>query len=163
MAVSPLPMVSLPRDDFAIIIKSPVRLLMRKSKPLTAETLAELGADRLGALLLDADDHDAALARGLRIAVAARDDADPAGAAIDAEIKRLKRGTSPIDYKRMPAFAGDLSALCTAMEGPLADADPVMALARMFSFIDLALALIERSDDSEGISATPSGAACEIP
>ena len=48
----------------------------------------------------------------------------------------------------MPAFAGGLSALCAAIEGPLADADPVMALARMFSFIDLAPALIERSDDS---------------
>ena len=48
---------------------------MRKSKPLTAEALAELGADRLAALLLDAAEHDAALARSLRIAVAARDGA----------------------------------------------------------------------------------------
>jgi len=111
---------------------------MRKSKPLTAETLAELGADRLGALLLDAGEHDAALARGLRSLAAAQDGADSAAAAIDAEIKRLKRGTNPIDYKRMPAFACDLLALCNAIERPLADADPVMALERMFDFIDLA-------------------------
>ena len=50
----------------------------------------------------------------------------------------------------MPAFARDLSALCAAIEGPLADADPGMALERMLDFIDLAPALIERSGDSDG-------------
>ena len=33
---------------------------------------------------------------------------------------------------------------------PLADSDQVMALKRMFDFIDLAPALIERSGDSDG-------------
>ena len=94
---------------------------MRKSKPLTADALAELVADRLASLLLDA-----AVARRLRNAVAARGGADLAAAVIDAEIRRLKRGTSLVDYKRMPAFARDLSALCAAIEGPLADADPGM-------------------------------------
>ena len=49
---------------------------MRKSKPLTADALAELGAARLAALLLDSAEHDAAVARTLRIAVAARGGAD---------------------------------------------------------------------------------------
>jgi hypothetical protein len=44
---------------------------VRKSKPLTADALAELVADRLASLLLDAAEHDAAVARRLRIAVAA--------------------------------------------------------------------------------------------
>jgi hypothetical protein len=54
---------------------------MRKSKPLTADALAELGADS-------------------------------AAGAIDPEIKRLKRGTSLVDYRRMPAFARDLARRC---------------------------------------------------
>jgi hypothetical protein len=66
---------------------------MRKSNPLTAEALAELGADRLAAVLLVVAEHDVALARSLRIAVAARDGADSAAAASDAEIRRLKGGT----------------------------------------------------------------------
>jgi uncharacterized membrane protein len=103
-----------------------IRLPVRKSKPLTADALAELVADRLASLLLDAAEHDAAVARRLRIAVAARGGADSAAGVIDAEIRRLKRGTSLVDYKRMPAFARDLSALCAAIEGPLADADPGM-------------------------------------
>jgi hypothetical protein len=129
---------------------------MRKSKPLTANALAEPGADRLAAMLLYAAEHDAAVARTLRIAVAARGGADSAAAAIDAEIRRLKRGTSLVDYGRMPAFARDLSALCAAIEGPLADADPGMALERMFDFHRSAPALIERSDDSDGYIGTSS-------
>ena len=93
--------------------------------------------------------------------MAARDGADSAAAVIDAEIKRLKRGTSPIDYKRMSAFARDLSALCAAIEGPLADANPAMALERTLDFIDLAPALIERSDDSDGHIGDTSRSACE--
>jgi hypothetical protein len=109
--------------DFAIITSSTLEP-MRKSKPLTADALAELGADRLASLLLDAAEHDATVARRLRIAVAARGGADSAAAATDAEIRRLKRGTIPVDYKRMPALARDLSALGAAIEGLLADADP---------------------------------------
>ena len=123
---------------------------MSKSKPLTAEALARLGAERLAALLLDAAEHDASLAGTLRIAVANSESAASAALEIDAEIKRLKRGKGFIERDATRAFAHDLSALCTAIEGPLADADPVMALERMFDFIDLAPSLIERSDDSDG-------------
>jgi hypothetical protein len=73
------------------------------------------------------------LARTLRLAVTTRGVADSAAAAIDAEIKRLKHGTSLVDYKRMPAFARDLSALSAAIEGPL-----------------------ERSDDTDGHHQCPS-------
>jgi hypothetical protein len=52
----------LPRDHLAIIIACTLDLPMRKSRALTAEVLTKRGADRLAALLLDAADHDAALA-----------------------------------------------------------------------------------------------------
>ena len=65
---------------------------MRKSKPLTADALTELGADRLAALLLDA----ASMTRRWRAGCGSRSrrGADSAAAAIDAEIRRLKRGTA---------------------------------------------------------------------
>jgi hypothetical protein len=118
-------------------ISAALRLPMSKSKPLTAEALVQLGSERLAALLLGA------------------------AAEIAAEIKRLKRGRGHIDRNRMLAFARDLSALCTAIEGPLADADPAMALERMFDFIDLAPSLIERSDDSDGHIGETMRSACE--
>jgi hypothetical protein len=123
---------------------------MSKSKPLTPEALAQLGPERLAALLLAAAEHDAPLTLTLRIAVASSESADSAAVEIDAEIKRLKRGKGFIERDRTRAFARDLSALCTAIEGPLADADPVMALERMFDFIELAPSLIERSEDRDG-------------
>jgi hypothetical protein len=123
---------------------------MAKTKPLTIEALSQLGPERLAALLLEAAEQDAPLARTLRIAVASRSGGEAAAAEIDAQIKRLKRAKGNIDWKRVPAFARDLSALCSAIKGPLADADPEAALGRMFDFIDLAPSLIERSDDSDG-------------
>ena len=116
------PMLACREAGFGNYHQLHIRLPVRKSKLLTADTLAELVADRLASLLLDAAEDDAAVARRLRIAVAARGGANSAPAAIDPEIRRLKRGTRLVDYKRMPAFARDLSALCAAIEGPLADA-----------------------------------------
>ena len=101
-----------------------IRLPMRKSESLTADVLAERlnGAPIGWPYCCSTHEHDAEVARRLRIAVAAR--RDSAAAVIGAEIRRLKRGTSLVDYKRMLAFARDLSALGAAIEGPLADADP---------------------------------------
>jgi hypothetical protein len=133
---------------------------MAKSKLLTAEALAQLGSERLAALLLDAAAHDAALARTLRIAIASGNGAASVAAEIDAEIKRLKRGRSFLDRDRIAAVGHDLSRLCGAIEGPLADADPEMALERIFDLIDLAPALLDRSDDSDGHIGETIRAAC---
>jgi len=78
------------------------------------------------------------LMRALRVAVASRNGPAEATAEIDAEIKRIKRGKAPIDWRRAPAFARDLESLRDTIEGPLAEADPMIALERMFDFIDLA-------------------------
>jgi hypothetical protein len=91
----------------------------------------------LAALHLDTAEHGAALARGLRIAVAARDGADSAAAAIDAEINGSNVPPVPSIISKSPV-PYDLLALSNAIERPLADADAVMALERMFDFIDLA-------------------------
>jgi Family of unknown function (DUF6880) len=123
---------------------------MPKSKVLTTEALVQLGSERLAALLLDVAEDDPALTRTLRIAIASRNGAASAAAEIDSEIKRLKRGRAFIDRDRVAAVARDLSRLCSAIEGPLADADPEMALERIFDVIDLAPALLDRSDDSDG-------------
>lgn len=87
------------------------------------------------------------MALTVRVAVASQAGAASAAAEIDAEIKRLKRGTSLIDRNRVPDFVRGLSALHDAITGPLADADPEMALERIFDFIDLAPVLIDRTDD----------------
>jgi len=111
---------------------------MAKSRTLTVETVSQLGVERLARLLLDKAEDDPALMRALRVAVASRNGPAEATAEIDAEIKRIKRGKASIDWRRAPAFARDLKSLRDAIEGPLAEADPMIALERMFDFIDLA-------------------------
>ena len=135
---------------------------MPKSRPLTAEDVSQLGAERLAQLLLDAAEGDPPLMRLLRIAVASRNGAAEAAAQIDAEIKRIKRGKASIDWQRAPAFARDLAALRDAIEGSLGDADPAMALERMFDFIDLAPSVIERCERSDGTLGDLFRGACEI-
>jgi hypothetical protein len=123
---------------------------MAKSRTLTVEEISRLGAEQLAQLLLDVAEDDPTLMRTLRMAVASPDGATEAAAEIDAEIKRIKHGTASIDWRRAPAFARDLSTLRDAIEGPLADADPVVALERMFDFIDLAPSVLERTENSDG-------------
>ena len=123
---------------------------MAKSRTLTVEEISRLGAEQLAQLLLDVAEDDPTLMRSLRIAVASRDGAAEAATQIDVEIKRIKRGKASIDWDRVPAFARDLTALRDAIEGPLADADPLMALERIFDFIDLAPSVIEHSENSDG-------------
>jgi hypothetical protein len=134
--------------------------LMVKSRPLTIEDVSQLGAEQLARLLLEAAEDDPALMRTVRIAVASRTGAAQAAAQIDAEIKRIKRkGLDRLAPRA--AFARDLTALHDAIEGPLADADPLMALERIFDFIDLAPSVIERSENSDGTLGNLFHGACE--
>ena len=134
---------------------------MAKSRTLTIEEISQLGAEQLAQLLLAAAEGDTALMRGLRIAVASRNGAAEATAEIDVEIKRIKRGKASIDWQSAHAVARDLTTLREAIEGPLADADPVMALERMFDFIDLPPTVIERSENSDGIIGDLFDGACD--
>ncbi len=102
-----------------------IRLPMRKSESLTADVLAErLNGAPIGLPYCCSTRPRTTRRRCARCGSRSRRGADSAAAAIGAEIRRLKRGTSLVDYKRMLAFTRDLSALGAAIEGPLADADP---------------------------------------
>ena len=120
---------------------------MPKAKTLTVEAVAALGAERLAALLLEAAEHNPALMRSVRFAVASRIDAAAAAAEIDQQISSFRRSTEFVDYRKRMAFARDLCALVDAIAGPLADLDPAAALVRMLDFIALAPSIFERSDD----------------
>jgi hypothetical protein len=127
------------------------KIPMAKSNTVTVEALAELGTGRLACLLLDAAENDPAPMRTLRIAVASREGAAAAAAEIDAAIQQVGRGRSFDDSRRRPTFVRELTALRDAIEGPLAGADPMTALDRMFDFIDLAPSVIERSADNGSV------------
>jgi hypothetical protein len=120
---------------------------MPRAKTLTVEAVAGLGAERLAALLLEAAEHDLALMRSLRVAVASRVDAAAAASEIDQQIRSVRRSTAFVDHRKLIALARELGTLRDAIAGPLADLDPAAALSRMLDFIALASSVFERSDD----------------
>jgi hypothetical protein len=120
---------------------------MAKAKALTAADLQNLGAERLAALLLSAAEADTILMRSLRVEVAGRDDPSSAAGELDAWIKSLRRAKRFVDRNGIRDLVRELQALSDAIEGTLAEADPMAAFGLMLAFLDLAPSLIERSDD----------------
>ncbi len=133
---------------------------MPKAKTLTVEAVAELGAERLAALLLAAAQHDPALLRSLRVAVASRVDAAAVTSEIDQQIRSVRRSTAFVDHRKLMILARELGTLRDAIAGPLAHLDPAAALSRMFDFIALAPSVFERSDD-DGLVGDEFRTACE--
>jgi hypothetical protein len=99
--------------------------------------------------------------RTLRVAVASRTDADAVAHELESQIKALRRSQAFIERRKVPGLARDLQALSGAIEGLLAEADSAAALEMMFTFIDLAPGVIERTDDSDGRIGEVFRAACE--
>ena len=124
---------------------------MAKAKTLTVGEVAELGTERLAALLLQAAEYDPALMHSVRFAVASRIDAAAAAAEIDQQIRSFRRSTAFVDYRQRMAFARDLGVLVDAIVGPLADLDPAGALTRMLDFI-----ASPRRSSSEAMTTAPS-------
>jgi len=133
---------------------------MRKAKTLTVEAVAELGAKRLAALLLEAAEYDPALLRRLRIAVASRVDAAAVASKIDQQIRSVRRSTAFVDHRKLMVLVRDLGTLRNAIAGPLANLDPAAALSHMLDFIALAPSVFERSDD-DGLVGDEFRTACE--
>jgi hypothetical protein len=78
---------------------------MPRAKTLTVEAVAELGAERLAALLLAAAEHDPALLRSVRVAIASRVDAAAVASEIDQQIRSVRRSTAFVDHRK-PMGAG---------------------------------------------------------
>jgi hypothetical protein len=133
---------------------------MPKAKTLTVEAVAGLGAERLAALLLEAAEHDPALLRSLRVAVASRINTAAVTSEIDQQIRSVRRSTAFVDHRKLMALARDLGTLRDAIARPLADLDPAAALSRMLDFIALAPLVFERSDD-DGLVGDEFRTACE--
>jgi hypothetical protein len=100
---------------------------MPKAKTLNVEAVAGLGPERLATLLLAAAEHDPALLRSLRVAVASRVDAAAVTSEIDQQIRSVRRSTAFVDHRKLMVLARELGALRDAIARPLADLDPAAA------------------------------------
>lgn len=119
-------------------------------KRLNAASLASLGADRLGELLMQAADGDALLKRRLRLVLAAEAGIEPLTAELDKRLTALAVGRARVSWRKRPDLLRDLDMLRRAVVEDLAPVAPVAALDRMIDWFDLFRGLTLRVKDPRG-------------
>ena len=132
---------------------------MASKLTLNAKNLEALGAARLAELLLDLSAGDGAAKRQLRLALAAGSSVEEAAQEVRKRLASIARSSTYIDWRKRKTLTSDLQAQHRAITGPIAAANPALALDLLWRFLDLADGLLARSSDGSGTLADLFGAA----
>lgn len=124
---------------------------MASKKKLTVESLEALGAWRLAELLIDIADDDAAVKRRLRLEIAAKEAPEIVAAEVRKRLAQIARARSFVDWRKVRDLAADLETQRRAIVDQVAKIDAAEALELMWRFMELAEAVQERCDDSNGV------------
>ena len=124
---------------------------MASKTTLNAKNLEALGAARLAELLISLSQGNAAAKRSLRLALAA--EAGPADVAreVRKRLATIARSGSFLDWRQRDALLKDLEQQRQAIIGPIASADPALAVDLLWSLLELVEPLVERCADSDGV------------
>ena len=123
---------------------------MASKRTLNANNLEALGAAALAQLLIEVSSGNAVIQRRLRLALAAADGAVGAAQEVRKRLAAIARATTFVDSRKRKALLADLQAQHQAICGPIAAADPALALQLLVRFLDLADGIFERSSDTTG-------------
>lgn len=123
---------------------------MASKSVLNHDNLKALGADRLAGLLLEVATGDAATKRRLRLELAAAESPRKLAADLQKRLAALGAGKTFIGWRGLKGLVAELTALRGLIDGPLAQAEPAQALDLMWTFLDLADGLLERTSDTSG-------------
>ena len=104
-------------------------------KKVTAETLVELGAERLAEILADVADTRVDLKRRLRMELAAQEGPGPLTVEIDKRLSAFETSRGQITWRQAPAFIRDLDALRDLIVARLAPLDASAAIDRLWRFM----------------------------
>lgn len=119
-------------------------------KTLNKTNLEKLGADKLAALVMDLVQGNAALQRRARMELSAAQGPQDVAADIRKRFASLRRSTSFIDWKKQRALVKDLQGLLRLIEDTVAPHDANEAFELLWSLLQLAPSIHERTDDSNG-------------
>ncbi|GLK49447.1 hypothetical protein GCM10017620_24200 [Brevundimonas intermedia] len=119
-------------------------------KRLNAASLASLGADRLGELLMQATDGDALLKRRLRLVLAAEAGEEALTVELDKRLTALASARARVSWRKRPDLLRDLDMLRRAVVDDLAPRAPVAGLDRLIAWFDLFRGLTLRVKDPRG-------------
>ena len=123
---------------------------MAGKRTLNAKNLQTLGAAALAELLIEVSAGNAVIQRRLRLALAAETGAEGAAQEVRKRLAAIARSTTFIDSTRRKALLADLEAQQQAICGPIANADPALALELQVRLLELGEGVLDRCSDSTG-------------
>ena len=123
---------------------------MAAKRTLNARNLEALGAATLAELLIEVSSGNAVIQRRLRLALAAAAGVEGAAQEVRKRLAAISRSTTFIDSAKRKALLADLEAQQQAITGPIAAADPALALQLQVRLLELSEGVLDRSSDSTG-------------
>jgi hypothetical protein len=123
---------------------------MAGKRTLNAKNLETLGAAALAELLIEVSAGNAVIQRRLRLALAAAGGVDGAAQEVRKRLSSIARSTTFIDSAKRKALLADLEAQQQAIKGPIATADPALAVELQVRLLELSEGVLDRSSDSTG-------------
>lgn len=130
--------------------ENPAQKRVSKSTTPNLETLSALKSEILIRLILDEVAQNTAFKKRVSAAIAGTRGPDAVAALIDRRLSALEKARGFVDWERSRAFAADLKATVSVIEGDLAPLDAAMAMERLRRFLDTADTVHGRVDDSSG-------------
>ncbi len=119
-------------------------------KTLNTTNLEKLGAETLAALVMDLVQGSAALQRRARLEISAAQGPKDIAADIRKRFAALRRSTAFVDWRKQKALVKDLAGLLRMIETNIAPLNANDAFDLLWSFLQLAPSIHERTDDSNG-------------
>jgi hypothetical protein len=123
---------------------------MAGKRTLNAKNLQTLGAAALAELLIEVSAGNAVIQRRLRLALAAAEGADGAAQEVRKRLVAIARSNTFIDSAKRKALLADLEAQQQAISGPIATADPALAVELQVRLLELSEGVLDRCSDSTG-------------
>jgi hypothetical protein len=134
-------------DDAPDKVK-PAKARKGSKTTLSEANLADLGPERLAAILLDLS-SDSHVKRVLRLELFAEAGGEGLALEVSKRLATIGKTSSRIHWRKRAAFAKDLD-LHRRMIERLAEDDPTAALDLMLDFLDLATPVLDRLSQTEG-------------
>jgi hypothetical protein len=123
---------------------------MAGKRALNAKNLQTLGAAALAELLIEVSAGNAVIQRRLRLALAAAGGAEGAAQEVRKRLAAIARSTTFIDSAKRKTLLADLEAQQQAISGPIASADPALAVDLQVRLLELSEGVLDRCSDSTG-------------
>lgn len=120
-------------------------------KTLNRTNLEKLGAEKLAELVMDLVQGSAALQRRARMELSAAQGPKVVAPDIRKRFASLRRSTGYLDWRQQKALVKDLEGLLSVIDSTVAPDDAGEAFKLLWSFLQLAPSIHERTDDSNGV------------